>query len=745
MACVLFIPALIYFGYRMRTSHALRLLFWSGLGFLWAVYRGGLGLEQILPAELEGVGFTADGIVVSVPVKEARRTQFEFEIQQTPDAFSRLRDKRVRLSWYGQAPALSPGEQWQLGIKLRAPRSFNSPGTFDARRWALQQGLAATGYVLRGRKISQHKAAITFDLTQIRHGLNQWIKRVVNNPDTAGLLAALSVGLRSGISHESWSILRTTGTAHLMAISGLHIAVIALLGYGLGRLGWQLIPQARYLFATPRAASVTALGAAWIYAALAGFSLPTQRALIMVGVLMLATFFQRHVRGDQSLWVAVFVILVWDPLAILSPSFWLSFMAVGLLIWSGQTTSVAKSRKITHYTRALLTVGLGLLPLTLTLFAESPSFLSPLANAVAIPWVSILVIPPLLFGLVCSLWLPEVGEWLLLGAAFTIEQLWPMLVWLGELNLAFPKLTFRPIAVACALLGVFMILSPSGIPGRVLGWVFFLPLLFGASERPAPGEFWVSLLDVGQGLSAVVETHRHVLVYDTGPRFGTRSDAAQAVIIPFLKHRSWSAVDHLILSHHDIDHVGGARSLLAHLPVHLVSTNDGEGYGARDRCHAGEGWRWDGVDFEILAPIRVRETDSLGDNDTSCVMRIVGAGKSILLTGDVEKIGENTLIRHYGEGLLSHVLVVPHHGSRTSSSMRLLEQVRPLIGVVSAGHLNRFGMPHSEVLERYATMEVAMWQTAEVGTVNIRFEPQHDQPLVSGFLASAPWSRQLNQ
>ena len=623
MPCVLFIPVLIYFGYRVRASQPMRLLFWFGLGFLWAVYRGNSGLEQLLPSELEGVGFTVDGIVVSVPVEQARRTQFEFEIQQTPDAFSRMRDKRVRLSWYGQAPALSPGEQWQLGIKLRTPRSFNSPGTFDARRWALQQGLAATGYVLRGQKISQDKALIAFDITQTRHVLSQWIMRLVANPDTASLLVALGVGSRSGITNETWSILRTTGTAHLMAISGLHIAVIALLGYWLGRLGWQLIPQARYLLAPPRAASVMALGAAWVYAALAGFSLPTQRALIMVGVLMLATFCQRHVRGDQSLWVAVFAILVWNPLAILSPGFWLSFMAVGLLIWSGQTTSMAKSRKITHYTRALLTVGLGLLPLTLILFTESPSFLSPLANAVAIPWVSALVIPPLLLGLICSLWLPEVGEWLLLGAAFAIEQLWPMLVWLGELNWEFPRLTFRPLAVACALLGVFIMLSPSGMPGRTLGWVFFLPLLFGSPERPAPGEFWVSILDVGQGLSTVIETHRHVLVYDTGPRLGTRSDAAQAVILPFLKHRGWSAVDYLVLSHHDIDHVGGAQSLLAHLPIHSVLTNDGEGYGARDRCHAGEGWRWDGVDFEILAPILAQGADRLGGTMTPPVLYVL--------------------------------------------------------------------------------------------------------------------------
>ncbi len=685
-------------------------------GFLWALLRAEWILSGTLPASLEGRELVVQGVVESIPKPFERGVRFEFAVETLELDGRRLSaPDRLRLSWYSPPLSLAAGERWRLTVRLKRPHGFSNPAGFDYERWLFQHGIQATGYV-RGQADNRRLGtAAGYPVARMRERIAALIDDRLQGSSAAGIVKALAVGVRDGIDDAQWQVLRATGTGHLMAISGLHIGLVAGLSFLLARRLWSLSSRAALLLAAPRAAALTAVLAAGAYAALAGFGLPTQRALIMVASFMTAVYVRGALAPGRGLTVALLAVLILDPLSVLSAGFWLSFGAVGVILL-GMSGRLAATGLWWRWGRVHALVAVGLLPLTLAFFGENP-WLAPLANLVAVPWMGTFVVPLVLAGILLILPFPILGEWLLKGGAAAVEMLWPLLSWLAERDLVYrAPSSGEPWLVLAAVIGVVLLLLPRGFPGRWLGLLWMAPLLLGIAEGPAPGELRVTLLDVGQGLATVVRTSDHVLVYDTGPRFSASFDAGQSVVLPFLRSQGITGIDTLIVSHGDSDHAGGVSSLLRWLPVERLLTSAPGRWPTAAPCRAGQAWRWDGVDFRILHP---QQPTMKNDNNQSCVLRIVAGGTRFLLPGDIEKGPERLLVRRYGEELGANILIAPHHGSNTSSTVRFLDTVAPDLALFSVGYRNRFRLPSERVLSRYRERDVQIHDTATHGAITV--------------------------
>ncbi len=673
-------------------------------GFLWALWRADGLLSRELPTALERKDVVVEGTVASLPERRERGWRFAFEVL-------RLRYRgvdfpplgKVRLAWYAPRIALHPGERWRLRVRLKRPHGFMNPGGFDYEAWLLQKRIRATGYVREGKRLGPPSGHAVH---RLRQALGAAIGEALG--PQAPLIKALVLGDRSGLSEGQWQVLRATGTAHLMAISGLHVGLVAGLAYALVGFLWRLFPRGMLLVPAPRVAASGALLAAAAYAALAGFSIPTQRALVMVG----AVLWGRRAFSGHTLALALFGVLLWDPLAVLSSGFWLSFTAAWVILYalSGKR-GPGFWEGLRHRPWIQGQVALGLLPLSL-LFFHTASLTAPFINLVAIPWVGIGVVPLALLGSALLWPLPALGEGLLHLSAWGMALLWQGLAWCAS----FPPWSWSPLAwtLLPASVGIAWLLAPPGWPGRWVGALYLLPLVTLRPPAPGPGEVWMALLDVGQGLAAVVRTQRHTLVYDTGPRFSASFDAGSAVLVPFLQKAGVFAVDVLVLSHGDNDHAGGTAALMAQVPVRRVISGEPRAFPGAEPCLAGQGWSWEGVRFAFLYPFRA----GLKGNRASCVLRIDHPKGGILLTGDIGKGQERRLVRR--GGLESLVLVVPHHGSRTSSSPAFVQAVHPRYALFSTGYRNRFGFPHPQVVERYLREGAKVFNTALQGAILMR-------------------------
>jgi competence protein ComEC len=534
---------------------------------------------------------------------------------------------------------------------------------------------------------------------------------------TAGLIPALSVGDRRGIGSDTWAVLRTTGTAHLLAISGMHIGLLAGLVYWLTCRLWRAM-GGRFLLwlPAPRAGAIMASLAALLYAAMAGFSIPTQRALVMLLVVMLAVWRLRPLQPGRTLAWALLVVLLLDPLAVLSAGFWLSFGAVALILYA-MTGQLGRAARPLQWLRIQLWITLGLLPLMLLLFQQI-SLVAPLANLVAIPVISLLVVPLVLVASICSLFAPVAAGGLLSLVSSLLEWL---MQWLGALA-DWPLSHLQPVipdggSLLLLMAGILLLLVPRGLPGRVLAPVLLLPALLGQFPRPAPGQAWLTLLDVGQGLSAVVQTRSHLLVFDTGPRFSSGFDTGRAVLVPWLQQAGYRRIDVLVMSHGDNDHIGGLRSVLARYPVtRLYTSVPGQILAEQVMlCQAGQQWQWDGVRFEILGP----SGPMASENDAACVLRIVAGNQAALLPADIEKAGELKLLQQEAEKLPAVMLVAPHHGSLTSSTPAFVRAVHPKYVLYPVGYHNRYRFPRPEVVQRYARLGAGQYLSQEQGALKV--------------------------
>jgi len=702
-------------------------IFFLMAGFLWALLRAYWVLEVALPAELQGKDLLATGVIASIPLENNRKQRFEFNVEHLMYGDKKIQFVgKIRLSLYHSRHAykskikLKAGQRWQFWLRLKQPHGFMNPGVFDYEGWLYQKTIRATGYVRLNDKKHQFAKKISdeangYHFTAFRQHLYDKLKVLTVNSNYAGILIALAMGERAGITQQQWQVFRATGTSHLVAISGLHIGLLAGFVFFIVRRLWPYFGAASLIVASPRAAALIALLIAAFYAALSGFAVPAQRALIMLSIVMLSVFKLHKVQSSQVLSFALLMVLLFDPASVLSAGFWLSFAAITIIALAAfARLNVDNNWQI--WGRLQWRISLVLIPLLMFLFQQA-SLISPLTNLFAIPVVSFLVVPLVLFATSLASFFVELPLFLFSLADYIVTGLWWSLSFLADTSVSQWQSVKPSIVSLClASLGIVLLLSPKGWPAKYMGFFLLVPLVWPNTPVPENNEAEITLLDVGQGLAVVVQTQKHALVFDTGPKFSARFDTGAAVIIPFLRHKNINRLDKLILSHEDNDHRGGFSSLKKEITISEVLSSYGEK--GSYPCRAGDNWRWEGVFFEILNPERGHRFKKR--NNASCVLRISAGKESVLLSADIEKKAEKQLLQRYSDSLHSTYLIAPHHGSKTSSSSAFLKAVNPEYILIPVGYRNRYRMPHSSVLARYHTQSIKFLSTDSSGAISIK-------------------------
>ncbi|WP_371325057.1 DNA internalization-related competence protein ComEC/Rec2 [Dechloromonas sp. ZY10] len=736
-----------------RAGQLVRLLLACGLGFVWAGWQAADRLAERLDPVWEGRDLQVIGVVATLPQYSERGQRFEFVLESRLTVENDRRQEiparqaglpaRILLSHYwrggmaaaGDAPEPIPlfraGERWQLSVRLKQPHGNANPGSFDYEAWLFERGLRATGSLRPGPavRLSELVAQPRWWLERWRDSLRQQMLAQLPPADYpgAGILVALAMGDQRSIGPGEWQVFSRTGTTHLMSISGLHVTMLAALCAALVTAGWRRHPALVRCWPAQQAGWLAAALAGCGYALLAGFAVPAQRTAMMLLVACLAGLLQRQPAPSRVLALALVAVLLYDPWAVRAPGFWLSFGAVAALFWIAQAQPAGSGwrQRLLGWGRVQWAATLASLPILLLLFQQL-SLVSPLANALAIPLVSWAIAPLALAAALLGS-LPG-GETL---AAMTLQLahlllagLLLFLAWCAQAPLWQPPAPPWPVALLAGV-GVAIALLPRGLPGRGLGLCLVLPALYWPAPRPQQGSVWVDFLDVGQGLAVVVRTARHNLVYDPGPLYGPAADAGERVLLPFLRFSGVDRVHRLVISHRDSDHAGGTASLLAALPVEEVSSSFAST--PSELCRGGERWQWDGVDFAFLHPppeaYTVDRAKPVKSNHLSCVLRITAGGHHLLLTGDIEAVDEARLLAVVPHELLADVLLVPHHGSKTSSSPEFIAAVAPLHAVFTVGYRNRFGHPRPEILARYTAHGTQTWRSDRDGMVSIELGP----------------------
>ena len=699
----------------------------TGLRALWAQ-------EQRLVPGLEGLDLVVTGQIASMPQRGADSDRFEFAVESaTQGALAVRLPPRLLLSDFrGSAAGRSwrAGDGWRLTVRLRQPHGLSNPHGFDRERWLWEHGIGATGYLRDGPR----DTAPVFLGPQGAHPVEaarQWVaERIaarVRDVRSAGVLAALVVGDQSAIDRADWALFRETGVAHLMSISGLHVTVFAWLATALIGAGWRrlalLWPRALLVLPAPVAAGWGGLLLAAAYALFSGWGVPAQRTVLMLALVVGLRMGARRWPWPAVWLLAMVAVLALDPWALMQPGFWLSFVAVGILFASGDRVhrggddgqdapgwARLGARAVWGLLREQGVVTLALAPLSLLLFGQV-SLVGLVANLVAIPWVTLVVTPLAMLGvLVSPLW--DLAAW-------AVQGLGALLAWLGGWDGA---ALFRPIAPwPLALLGVLGgLLLALRLPWslRSMGLLMVAPMLVWSPPRPPEGEFEVTAIDVGQGSAVLVRTAGHSLLYDTGPRYGPGSDAGDRVVVPLLRALG-EAPDTVVVSHKDSDHAGGAMAVRAAFPAARWLSSSGEG----ERCLAGQRWRWDGVDFEVLHPSPEHYGPDgegrLSSNAMSCVLRVGNGRRAAWLSGDLDAERETRLALAQ-PALRADLLLAPHHGSASSSSPVLLNTLRPSVVLIQSGYRNSFGHPAPLVLDRYRERGVYWVTSPQCGAASWR-------------------------
>lgn len=689
---------------------------WLAAGFLFALWRAAIILAPALDPAVEGQGQVVTGTVVSLPEQKGGVLRFNLRLGQVA-ATGLAPGTVVRLGWYYTAPAVLPGEHWQLRVRLKRPAGFMNAGGFDYEGWLFQRRIRATGYVVDGPGNERLAPAGALHVDLRRHQLRERIRRALPDDRYRSLVVALAIGDQSGMGGSTWSVLNRTGTNHLLAISGLHIGIVAGFAYWVMAGAWARLPGAALRVPAPWAGSIAAALAAGAYCALAGFSIPTQRSLVMICV-GLGAWLLRPGGLGHALALALLAVLLLDPFAVLAAGFWLSFLAVAWIGW-GMGCRLGPGSVWERWGRVQWVVSLGLMPVIAYWFGQV-SLVGVVANLVAVPWVSFLTVPLVLASSALVGIAPAAGVMLLRAADGTLQLLWPFLVLLAERPPA--AWAVGPTGVAAVVMaatGAALLLLPRGVPARWVGLAWLLPLWCPGSAMPVHGSVRLVLLDVGQGLAAVVQTARHTLLFDTGPSFGPDFTAGSAVVVPWLRQAGVRRLDMLVVSHGDADHAGGLADILAAVPAARILASAPARLRGAESCRAGQRWHWDGFAFEILHPV---PGDGLTGNNASCVLRVAGLGHTLLLTGDIEREAEQNLLRRAGARLQASVLVVPHHGSRTSSTAAFVTAVGARHALHPAGYRNRFGFPKQDIMQRYQQHGATNLDTGRNGALEFHFD-----------------------
>ena len=695
-------------------------VFLLGIGLL--VGQGAWRLATQLPASMELREATVRGRIVELPRHEARRTRFDIRVDDAPDQPTALRGRQLRLSWYdpwrssqNAAPGprwqLHAGERWRLTVKLRAPRGLRNPGAFDGERQMLLDGIAATGHV---RDVeSARRVGAANGIVAWRETMAGRITRQTGRPSSR-FIAALALGDTRGLSDNDWETLRAAGLTHLIAISGFHVGLV---GLALAALVWtvyQLLPSLGRRCPRRIAMAMAATFGAFAYLLATGASLPTLRTVLMIGFVAGASLLRRKTDVAQSLAVALMAVLMTDPLSVLRPGFWLSFGGVAWLAWCLQGMRAGHARQ---FVAAQAVATLGLLPLAVAFFAQA-SLVGPLANLVAVPWWSGVVVPLSLLGTASEMLHAGWGAPLWMLAARAFDLAWPAFEWLADSRLALLWIPEAATwALPAAMVAMFVLLLPRGVPGRTLAAALVLPLFWPATAVPAQGDAEIVQVDVGQGLSVVVRTRGHVLLYDAGPATPDGFDAGERAVVPTLRALGIERIDAMVLSHADADHAGGREAVARALPVARTLAPPDAPLPATSACLSGQSWEWEGVRFRFLHP-----TPGFPylRNQSTCVLRVEAAGGAALLTGDIDDLIESRLLRLPANDLRADVVTVPHHGSGGSSSEAFVRATGARLALVSAGYANRFRHPRAGVVARWREAGAEVAGSAESGAVRVR-------------------------
>ena len=727
-----------------------------------AGWRAASYLNDVLDPSVEGRDVVVEGVVTQMPQHSETGIRFRLEVERARWANEKTAPPMpttppvvppsIALGWYAAntsawgsgsdvgvraQPAAAPGplhagERWRMTVRLKAPHGSMNPHGYDFELWMWEQGLQAIGYVRTGTNdTAPVRLADTWQhpIERGRELVRDAVFTHVPDRKLAGVIAALITGDQNAIDRADWDVFRATGVAHLMSISGLHITMFAWLAALLVGALWRRSDRLMLMWPAPHAALVGGVLLAAGYALFSGWGVPSQRTIWMLATVALLRLTGRRWPWPHVWLLVCSVVVAIDPWALMQAGFWLSFVAVGVLFATDAgTTTIAKGGVAGHAARTLReqwVVTLALTPLSVLLF-QQVSVVGLAANAIAIPWVTLVVTPLAMAGVVVTpLWTV---------AAWAVQALSVLLQWLASFPFATVSMAVPPIWMAvCGVAGGVLVAMRLPWSMRTLGLPLLLPVLIWQTPRPPESEFELLAVDIGQGNAVLVRTATHSLLYDSGPRYSLESDAGHRVVVPLLRAMN-ERLDKIVLSHRDIDHTGGAPAVLAMQPQakllsSIEATHPLQALRPAERCVAGQHWEWDGVRFEILHPTPDDYTPTAKPNALSCVLRIGNGRATAILAGDIERDQEAALVQRQTArearlesatptGLAADVLLVPHHGSKTSSSAAFLDAVQPSLAIVQSGYRNRFGHPAEEVRLRYAERDVAVVDSPHCGAVH---------------------------
>ncbi|CAH1905319.1 DNA internalization-related competence protein ComEC/Rec2 [Candidatus Nitrotoga sp. HW29] len=730
-------------------------------GFFYAAFFAQQRLSDTLPAEWQGKDIQIIGVVAKLPTQHEHGLRFVFDVEQvlTPNA---IVPPHILLGSYDEMRKepldIHAGERWQLTVRLKQPHGSSNPHDFDFEAWMLENKLRANGYIHRKpdnvrldalvqspdyyiqslrEKVRDHiqktLSALPNQLhpLQIPHtasgaeALDSAEMSVIEKNNYVGVLTALAIGDQTGIPATQWQVFTRTGVNHLMSISGLHITMLSGLAFAVSYWLWRRSTRLTRALPARKVAALIGLLVALGYALLAGYGVPAQRTVYMLATIASMLWLSRTVAPSQILAAALLVVLLLDPWAVLSPGFWLSFGAVALIFYV-TAHRLRPPHWLVTYGRVQWAMSIGLIPPLLAMF-QQVSLVSPIANAFAIPLVSFVVVPLTLLGAALPF------DWPLWLAHQAMRVCIHLLEWLNSL----PEVVWTQHApptwsIVTGMLGVLWMLLPRGFPARWLGLIALLPMFLVLPAVPPENSLRLVIFDVGQGLAVAAQTRNHALLYDAGPNFNSEANSGNRILIPALRGMGISHLDGLILTHDDNDHTGGALSILQGLPVGWLSSSLATNHPVlqhasnTQRCIDGQAWEWDGVHFEVLHPTAESYAEEkIRDNNRSCVLKISTGKNSVLLAADIEKDSEWRLLKQHEEELPATLLVVPHHGSKTSSVNAFVAAVHPRYAVFTVGYRNRFGHPKEEIVERYRAMDSELLRSDKDGAIVVEMDIQN--------------------
>ncbi len=717
-ALVIVVVAILGISCVCARFFVLGLVGWFLIGFAWCVFYSQQAVSQWLPAEQEGQALVVSGYITDFPRPSDDGWQFDFFAEELQGKL-RLSTRNLQ---YENFPSFFC--RYRLRVKLKQPRGLLNFGQYDYQSWLLQAGYQATGYVQSVEGCAPYVPNL---FLQLRKNVNTAIAEAQISAYASSTLSALLIGNYADIDSVQWKVLRDSGTIHLLSVSGLHIVLVAVLFHFLfKKIVCISVFPLRY-WPADHWAAIASLCFAVFYALMTGFSVATQRSLIMVTVAVLQRLAYGKFQLSFIFLLSLMLVVVINPLSVLSASFWFTYVATAVLMLAGCNTIQSNAAFLHRYVvepfRLQMIMFVMMVPVLLSVYGRV-SLLSLPLNIMAVPWVSFISLPCGFAALLLMPFSEKLSNLMLQFSGWTLDIYWQVMQWVLHYFEGWQLMMggVSTLALLLSMIGLGLLcFFPRHTLRRVLAMVLCVPLLFPYGMALPEKTVEVQVLDVGQGLAVIVRTARHVMTYDTGDKHSERFDAGRDIVATALRNFRIEAMNMLVISHADSDHAGGRNGLLAEIFAKQKWSGTPEQLSDNNEylpCSAGMHWRWDGVDFKVLYPIENTEGKNT-DNNRSCVIQIDAGGRRLLLTGDIEKQGEQQVLAS-GVDLRADVLMAPHHGSKTSSSPAFLNAVAADTVVLSSGYKNRFHHPAHVVSQRYKAHGMTILNTAEVGAVRIR-------------------------